>query len=149
MMDSRVVWVVDTSILVTHLRSGIYNRFITGGLRNRSIFLPGVVLCELFAGAVTRNDRSDLEAFRRALGPHLLPTAVDDWVLAGRCLARYSSRWGRILPRDHLADALIAVTASKFNARLATENLTHMVRWQWVLRKLGRSVGISRISPDR
>jgi hypothetical protein len=73
----------------------------------------------------------------------LLPALTEDWTLAGRCLARYSSRWGRIVPRDHVADVLVAVTASKLNARLATENVERMIRWQWVLRKLGRTLSIT------
>ena len=55
--------------------------------------LPGVVLFELQAGATTRADRADVETLRRALGQRIVGTTPDDWVLAGRCLARYAERW--------------------------------------------------------
>ncbi|HLE64116.1 MAG TPA: hypothetical protein VI750_13285 [Pyrinomonadaceae bacterium] len=99
----------------------------------------------MFAGAVTRSDRSDLEAFRRAVGSHILPSQVEDWLLAGRCLARYSAGWGKIIPRDHLADVLIAVTAAKLNATVASENVFDMVCWKWVLKKLGFTLQIGRL----
>ncbi|MCI0411337.1 PIN domain-containing protein [bacterium] len=145
MPDSGILWVLDTSILVSYLRSGRYTEFIARGLRNRSIFLPGIVLCELYAGAVTRRDRNDLEVFRRAIGPHVLPSEIEDSVLAGHCLAHYSARWGKIVPRDHIADILIAVSAARLKAYLATQNVSDMFRWKWVLKKLRWTLRIGRL----
>ena len=62
-----------------------------------------------------------------------------------RCLARYSAGWGKIIPRDHLADVLIAVTAAKLNATVASENVFDMVCWKWVLKKLGFTLQIGRL----
>ena len=110
-----------------------------------TIFLPGVVLCELYAGATSREDRADIEALRRALGPHVLGAEVGDWVLAGRCLAYYSARWGKIRPRDHLADVMVVVAALRVGAVLASTDLKQMRRWSWVLGKLGRKLEIRGI----
>ena len=52
-------------------------------------------------------------AFTSRPGQKIVGTDPDDWRLAGRCLARYAERWERVLPRDHLADALVAVTAAR------------------------------------
>lgn len=135
-------WVLDTSILVPYLRSGKYREFLLAGLQRGTIFLPGVVLCELYAGATSRDDRADVEALRRALGPHLLGVEADDWMLAGRCLAYYSRRWGKINPGDHLADVLVAVSALKVGALLGSRDLLQMRRWTWVLRRLGRKLNV-------
>src|SRR5437867_2024791 len=102
-----------------------------------ALFLPGVVLCELQAGATTRDDRADVETLRRALGERVVGTDPDDWVLAGRCLGRYAERWGRVRPRDHLADVLVAVTAARLGATIAAEDVHGMTRWIWALRRLG------------
>lgn len=142
---SPALWVLDSSILVSYLRSGKYRQFLLAGLERGTVFLPGVVLCELYAGATSREDRVDLEALRRALGSHLLEAKVEDWVLAGRCLSYYSTRWGKIKPRDHLADVLVAVTALRVGATLASEDFKQMQRWRWVLGKLGRRLEVRGI----
>lgn len=107
-----------------------------------------MVLCELYAGAVNNKDRADLEGFRRALGRNLVSSAKEDWVVAGRCLAHYSACWERIKPRDHLAEVLVAVAASKIRAALATENLEHMIRWSKVLKRLGRRLRVEPIPEE-
>ena len=66
-------------------------------------------------------------------------------VLAGRSLSYYSIRWGKIRPRDHLADVLVAITALKVGAVLASEDFKQMKRWSWVLGKLGRRLEVRRI----
>ena len=142
---SPVLWVLDTSILVSYLRSGKYREFLLAGLERGTIFLPGVVLCELYAGATSVEDRSDIEALRGALGPHLLGVEAEDWMLAGRCLSYYSARWGKIKPRDHLADLLVAVSAVKVGALLGSTDLMQMRRWSWVLRRLGRKLEVRGI----
>ena len=139
---SRSIWVLDTSILVSYLQTGKYREFIKTGLRSGNVFLPGVVLCELYAGAVSKADRADLEKLRAALGSHLVNAPNQDWVLAGRCLARYSAQGGKIRPRDHLADILISVRAAKLKATLASENIKHMSQWARVLNKFGYKLRI-------
>lgn len=142
---SRVLWVLDTSILVSYLRFGKYREFLLAGLERGTIFLPGVVLYELYAGATSVKDRSDIEALHRALGRHLLGVEAEEWMLAGRCLSYYSARWGKIKPRDHLADLLVAVSALKVGALLGSRDLMQMRRWSWVLRRLGRKLEVRGI----
>ena len=142
---SPALCVLDSSVLISYLRSSKHRQFILSGLERGTIFLPGVVLCELYAGATSREDRADIEALRRALGPHVLGAEVGDWVLAGRCLAYYSARWGKIRPRDHLADVMVVVAALRVGAVLASKDLKQMRRWSWVLGKLGRKLEIRGI----
>lgn len=130
--------VVDTSILVSYLRYGRYRDFLHKSLRGGNLLLPGPVLAELYAGAVTLQDLQDLEDIRRTLGGRVLVTDQEQWVLAGRCLAGYGRRFGEIRPRDHLVDAVVAAAAALYNAILVTENLTDMARWRDELRRLKR-----------
>ena len=74
--------------MVSYLRAGHYGQFLRREIPRGSVFLPGVVLYELQAGATTRYDRADVETLRRALGQKIVGTAPDDWLLAGRCLAQ-------------------------------------------------------------
>lgn len=142
---SPPLWVPDSSVLISYLRFGKYRHFLITGLKRGTVFVPGVVLCELHAGASSREDRADLETLRRALGFHLLGAGVEDWVLAGRCLSYYSGRWGKIRPRDHLADVLVAVSALKLGAVLISEDLKQMRRWSGILGKLGRNLKVQGI----
>lgn len=142
---SPTLWVLDTSILISYLRFGKYRPFLLDGIQAGKIFLPGVVLSELYAGTTSREDRADLETLRRALGAHLLGVSAEDWVLAGISLSYYSARWGKIRPRDHLADVLVAITAFKVGASLASEDLGQVRRWRWVLGRLGRKLKVQSI----
>ena len=142
---SPALWVLDTSILISSLRFGKHRQFLLDGIQEGKIFLPGVVLSELYAGTTSRDDRADLETLRRTLGAHLLGVQAEDWVLAGICLSYYSARWGKIRPRDHLADVLVAITAFKVGATLASEDLGQIKRWRWVLGRLGRRLKIQTI----
>lgn len=141
------IWVVDTSILVGYLRAGRHGEFLRREIARGGVFLPGVVLYELQAGATTREDRADVETLRRALGQKIVGTAPDDWLLAGRCLARYVERWGRVRPRDHLADALVAVTAARLGATVAAEDVRGMTRWAWAMRRLGAGLRVEALTP--
>ena len=107
-----------------------------------NLFLPGPVLGELYAGAKTRKDLRDLESFRRALGENIIETTVEDWILAGRCIVLYSIRFGKIKPRDHIIDILIAVKAARINAVLVTENRGDMTRWKEILARMGQRVKV-------
>ncbi len=138
---------MDTSILVGYLRAGRYGEFLRREIARGGVFLPGVVLYELAAGATTRDDRADVETLRRALGRRIVGTASDDWLLAGRCLARYAERWGKIWPRDHVADALVAVAAARLGATVASEDVRGMTRWAWALRRLGMAIRVEALTP--
>ena len=142
-MPRPALWVLDSSILISYLRSGKYRQFLLSGLKRGTVFVPGVVLCELYSGASSREDRIDLEVFRRSLGAHVIGVEAEEWVLAGRCLAYYAGRWGKIRPRDHLADVIVAVSALQVGAVLASEDLRQMRRWSWVFGKMGRRLAVA------
>lgn len=146
MRREATLWVVDTSILISYVRTGRYGEFVRRETARGALFLPGVVLCELQAGATTRDDRADIETLRRTLGERVVGTDTADWLLAGRCLARYAERWGRFRPRDHLADVLVAVTAARLGATVAAEDVRGMTRWVWALRRLGGEVRVRALT---
>lgn len=137
---------MDSSILISYLRSGKHRQFLLDGLHRGEVFVPGAVLCELYAGATTREDRADLEVLRRGLGTHVLGTGVEDWVLVGRCLSYYTVRWGKMKPRDHLVDVIVAVHAHHVGAVLVSEDRKQLTRWKWVLGKLGRKLEVKAIA---
>jgi predicted nucleic acid-binding protein len=141
-----MLFVADSSILISYLRYGKYENFLFKNLSRMNLFLPGPVLGELYAGANTKDDLRDLESFRRALGENVTETTVEDWILAGRCIVLYSMRFGKVKPRDHIIDVLIAITAAKIRAVLATENLRHMKMWKEILIKLGKKIKVE--TPD-
>ncbi len=145
MARSATHWVVDTSILIPYFRTGAYRPFLLHGLERGTLFLPGAVFAELYTAATSRADRADLETLRRAFGGHLVGVEPDGWVMVGRCLSCYDERWGRIKPRDHLVDALVAVTAFSIGAVLASADVGQMTRWRWVARKLGRRLEVQKL----
>jgi len=134
---------VDTSILIGYLRYGRHRDFIHTALRDGRLLLAGPTLAELYAGATVRADLRDIETIRRSLRPNIIDTDAKQWSLAGRCLANYARRFGRIKPRDHLVDAVVAAAASLIKAVLVTENLVDMARWQAELRRLRQSLLVS------
>jgi predicted nucleic acid-binding protein len=143
----RRLWVVDTSVLVSYFRAGRHRQFLRGAIERGVVFLPGVVVCELQVGATTRDDRANLARLRQTLGEKIVETHVADWLLAGRCLARYAERWGSIRPRDHLADVLVAVTAARLRATVAAEDVRGMTRWAWALGRLGAQIRVQALTP--
>ena len=134
------LWVVDSSILISYLRFGKYEDFLFKNLSKKTLFFPGPVIGELYAGATTKEDRKDLESLRQALGKNIVETTVEDWILAGRCIALYTMRYGKVRPRDHILDILIAITAANVGAVLVTENLRDMKRWKDMLGRMGKGV---------
>jgi predicted nucleic acid-binding protein len=82
---------------------------------------------------MTSDDRADIETLRQALGPQVVGFTAVQWATAGRCLAFYATQWGRIRPRDHIADVLIALTARALNGVVVSENVADMRRWSLVL----------------
>ena len=95
--------------------AGWYDDFLRTNIPRGGVFVPGVVLYELHAGATTRADRVDIETIRP--------------------------------PRDHVADALIAVTAARPNATVAAEDIRGMTRWAWTLGRLGTRIRVQPLAP--
>jgi len=135
-------WVADTSIWIGYLRYGRYTDFLESHLSKETLLMPGPVLTELYAGAIRREDRRDVSQLHRSLVEQCIPTQLEDWAVTGRCLATFSSRHGKIRPSDHWRDALIAVQTARTGARLASENVKDMLRWQGILKRLGMKLSV-------
>jgi predicted nucleic acid-binding protein len=112
-----------------------------------TVILPGVVLCELYAGAASPLDAKDLQQIRAAFGPRILRTEIRDWTLAGQCISAYSRLWGKISPGNHIPDILVAISAIRASAVLGTHNAKDMLRWGRILEQFGKKLKIEKI-PD-
>lgn len=66
----------------------------------------------------------------------------DDFYLVGQMLSYYSRRYGHIEPRDHTNDALIAVCASRAEAKLITVNAEQMRQWQRILSRFKKRLDL-------
>ena len=118
MTSSFVVF--DTSIFITHLRSGLYEDRVASivGLPRTS----SVVLAELWRVASTRADREFLNALRKN-HPLLVPTE-QNWLESGQVLGamRRDKGFTSAKLRDLHFDVLIALTARSIGARVVTSD---------------------------
>lgn len=131
---------LDSSVWIPYLRDGSYASTVESLVARGWVVLHSVVLLELYAGTSSVQDKRDVDAIRLAavrLGRFVHP-AADDLALAGQVLAEYSRRHGRIRPRDHSHDLLIAIGAARANCTLLTVNLTDMRRWSHALARRTR-----------
>jgi predicted nucleic acid-binding protein len=132
----------DSSILIPWLRSGHYDEIVTASFEARRFLLCTVVWMELYAGTRTKADKQDLDAMQRALSSigRVVSPAPEDFYRAGQMLASYSRLYGRIEPKDHANDVLIALSAVRVGAELVTENAEHMETWQKILARSKKSL---------
>jgi predicted nucleic acid-binding protein len=118
--------VLDTSIYITALRAGDdavlqLRRFTPGA----PVWLSSVVLEELYAGVKPRDSRiverleHDFDKAGRILVPNL-----NDWVLAGKVLARLAAKHGfeQIGQARLTNDALLAMSAARRGFTIVTVN---------------------------
>jgi len=114
------VTILDTSIFVDDLRTGIHEK------RIESLSTPvrtcSVVLAELWRGATNASERKFLQRLERQ-HPILTPTEKN-WLESGRILAsiRANKGYTREKLRDLHFDVLIALTARSQGAKLVTSN---------------------------
>lgn len=128
---------LDTSVWVPYLRSRRYAATVDALVAARRVWVHDVVVLELYAGTETVQDARDVESIRRAarnLG-RLYHPSEEDFVLAGRMLALHARRYGRVRPRDHSHDLLIAIGAARTGGVLLTDNRWHMLRWASMLQR--------------
>ncbi len=131
---------LDTSIWIPYLRSGRYASTVDTLLANGQVYLPSIVLLELYAGTTSVGHKRALDTIAsaaQALGRLFHPSA-EDLCLAGQILAYYAQRHGHVRPRDHSHDLLIAMGAGRTGSVLLTENLGDMRRWADALRRRAR-----------
>jgi predicted nucleic acid-binding protein len=128
---------VDSSVWVPYLRANRYAATMKALVGRRRLWLHSVVLLELYAGTANKDDKRDVDDIREAarrLERICHPTVVD-LCLAGNVLAEYARREGRIRPRDHSHDLVIAIGAGRSASLLLTENVEDMTRWAKELRR--------------
>lgn len=125
----------DTSVLVPWLRSETFDDKVQRSFDSQRFLLCTVVWMELYAGTRSKEDKQLLDRLRRNVErlELLISPEPDDFYLVGQMLSYYSRQYGHIEPRDHANDALIAVCASRAEAKLITVNAEHMRQWQRIL----------------
>ena len=114
------ILIFDTSIFIDQLRTGRHTNRIQAlkGLVRTSV----VVLAELWRGASTTADHKFLNTLQKN-HPVLVPT-VANWIESGQILSKLRAMKG-FSPEKLRAlhfDALIALTARSYGARLVTSN---------------------------
>ena len=72
----------------------------------------------------------------------LVPDA-DDWRRAGHLLEQRGRLEGRLELRDHLADVLIVLSASRVRAQIVTTNVRHFKAWAALARRSGWDVVVA------
>jgi len=117
--------ILDTNIYIDIIKSGELEIFYQ---QRYLIYLPAIVLMELKAGAHSKeaiDTINDLRDYFKRKNRIIEPTR-DDFDLAGEILAKLQSEKGYDLKKTYsLAnDVLIALTARKIGAEVATQNKT-------------------------
>jgi predicted nucleic acid-binding protein len=131
---------LDTSVWVPYLRERRYAASVDALAAAGQIWLHDVVLLELYAGTQSVQDARDVDSIRQAAQSlrRLYHPSGEDFILAGRMLALLARRHGRIRPRDHSHDLLIAIGAARTGGVLLAENRAHMLRWASMLQRRAR-----------
>lgn len=136
--------VPDTSVLIAVIRdpdnSGSFERSLAAG----RLWLSSVVVAELYAGTRSRADRRFVDQIARIMrrDNRLLVPLHEDWMKAATLIGRYIQLYGSVNPRDHFADALIVVSASRLKGAVVTTNLKHFEGWAELARRARLDVTI-------
>lgn len=122
---------LDTSIISPYLGNVAYDRYVWTRLVRDQVFTSSVCCMELLAGSLYPDQRRKADAFigRLARRERIITPTHDEWLRAGRILARYQNQFGHVDPADHLNDILILLTAERLGAELATEDGDHFRLW--------------------
>jgi predicted nucleic acid-binding protein len=134
--------VFDTSIIIPCLVHDGHAGLFKTALRRGMALLPAPVLHELYAGTRSQSDKNDVDriygSFKQIDG--ILTPSEEDWAFSGIYMARYIRSHGKVDPKDHLTDLLIAILASNAGAPLVTQNKKDMLRWQKILKGSGKNL---------
>jgi predicted nucleic acid-binding protein len=135
--------VPDTTAFIAAIRQA-RRPFFEAVLRGQ-VWLSTVVVCELYAGTRSQQEARLLDQLvhgAHARGRLLVP-GPEDWVQAGRLLARRARLRGALRPRDHLADVLIVISAGRLAGEVLTANRTHFDAWAELARRGGSDVVVA------
>jgi predicted nucleic acid-binding protein len=134
----------DTSVVLVALRQPGREAALLRSLHAGNVWLSSVVVAELYAGTRSPGDSvllNRITAGMERLGRLVTPDA-DDWMLAGRLLARRVRLFGDLRPRDHLADVLILLSAARLGGMVVTLNLRHFEAWARLANAAGLDVAV-------
>ncbi|TAK36606.1 MAG: type II toxin-antitoxin system VapC family toxin [Chloroflexota bacterium] len=122
---------LDTSIVIPYLGNIAYDRFLWTRMARQQVYISSVTGMELLAGSLLPTQLSKAEAFIDRLGRQgrIVTPAHEEWLRAGKIVARYQNMFGHVEPADHVHDILILLTAERMGAELATENAAHFRLW--------------------
>jgi predicted nucleic acid-binding protein len=118
---------LDTSVIIPYLGSVAYDRLVWTRIVREQVHVSTESGMELLAGSLRPDQRRKADAFLDRLdrrGRLVTPTQ-EEWLRAGRILARYQQRLGRIQPSARCADILTLLAAERLGAELLTENGIH------------------------
>jgi predicted nucleic acid-binding protein len=130
---------IDTSVWIRFLRTRKYARTVDPLVAAGRAWVHSVVLLELYAGTANSADARAVDRIRlsaESLG-RLYHPQVEDLILAGRLLSHWSRLHGRVRPRDHSHDLLIAIGAARRGGALLTANARDMRRWATMIHRRG------------
>jgi predicted nucleic acid-binding protein len=115
--------ILDTNVYIGHWERGLYEELLRAIRRGYLIRHSAVILSELRHGARTRAAERQVAALFRVARVCWEPTAADWWE-AGRLVRAIGDDqdWDRNKRRDFQNDALIALTARRHEAVVATAN---------------------------
>lgn len=142
--------VFDTSIYIPRLRGEAYVGLMRKAARTGRVRLSAIVAAELYAGTRSRGDKADLDTAVRAYRSRgfLVTPDGEDWAGAGQAIRRYRETYGEIVPRDHLNDVLLLLSAGRIGAEVVTEESKAFARWAALLRRMGRTVRIRAVGRE-
>ncbi|MBI4321887.1 MAG: PIN domain-containing protein [Chloroflexi bacterium] len=134
--------VPDTSALIRVLRDESTWPSFYRAIASGRLWLSSVVVAELYAGTRSREDARLLDRVVGAMNrvDRLLTPTAGEWSTAGRLIARYVRLYGKLRPRDHLADVLIVVSAARLGGSVTTANVRHSEAWTGLARDAGLDV---------
>ena len=115
--------IIDTNVYIGHWERSEFCKSLPDIRRSYIVRHSAVVLSELRRGARTREARKLIADLHRVALPLWEPTA-SDWWEAGRLIREIgdAERWDNSKRRDFQNDALIALTARRYGAAVATNN---------------------------
>ena len=132
MAEHPVKLILDTSIYIPFINQGIAHPLIENHHKRPLIYMSAVVLEELYAGALDIHSVKLLDKMYdtfSGMSRLIIPDAAD-WQKTGKVIAQLGSKYGLAqLSLSRLTnDVLIAATARKMGAVVATKNKKDFLR---------------------
>jgi predicted nucleic acid-binding protein len=115
--------ILDTSVYIGHWEHGLYQKELVAIRQGSIVRHSSVVLSELRRGARTRGAQRLVQSLRRLAVEQWEPTAADWWEAGGIVRKIGDAQgWDVVKRREFQNDALIALTARRHGAMVATAN---------------------------